>query len=250
MRKNTASQTIGAQLIATADGSAVTSGTTTVYVTGDGGTQASSGTAVHEGNGYWSYTPSQAETNYSHVAFTFVNSSAISATVQVYTHSYDAHDTAGLGLSRLDAAITTRLASASYTAPDSAATIATAVWAAGTRTLSSFGSLVSDIWANATRTLSAFAFSVTAETVSDKTGYSLTSGERTSIAEALLKLDLSTVTGEAARSMINALRFLRNKWSISGATLTVTKEDDSTSAWTSTITTDSSAEPITGTDPS
>ena len=89
-----------------------------------------------------------------------------------------------------------------------------------------------------------------AATVADKTGYSLTSGERTSIAEALLKLDLSTVTGEAARSLLNAVRFLRNKWSISGTTLTVTKEDDTTSAWTSTLTTNASADPITGTDPS
>lgn len=78
----------------------------------------------------------------------------------------------------------------------------------------------------------------------------LTSGERTSIAEALLKLDLSTITGEAARSVLNAVRFLRNKWSISGATLTVTKEDDATSAWTATVTTNAAAEPVTGNDPS
>lgn len=42
--------------------------------------------------------------------------------------------------------------------------IATAVWAAGTRTLTSFGTLVSDVatavWAAATRTLSAFGFTV------------------------------------------------------------------------------------------
>lgn len=86
MRKNTASQTIGAQLVSATDGSAVTTGTTTVYVTGDGGTQAEgAGTVAHEGNGYWSYAPTQAETNFDHVAFTFVNSSAIAATVQVYT---------------------------------------------------------------------------------------------------------------------------------------------------------------------
>lgn len=68
-------------------------------------------------------------------------------------------------------------------------------------------------------------------------------------ADALLKRDWTSVTGEAARSVLNALRFLRNKWSISGTTLTVTKEDDSTSAWTSTVTADSGADPITGSDP-
>jgi hypothetical protein len=56
--------------------------------------------------------------------------------------------------------------------------IPAAVWAVGTRTLSSFGSLVADVatavWAASTRTLSAFGFSVTASSVTDKTGYSLT----------------------------------------------------------------------------
>jgi hypothetical protein len=89
-----------------------------------------------------------------------------------------------------------------------------------------------------------------AQVVGDKTGYALTSGERTSIAEALLKLDLSTITGEASRSVINALRFLRNKWSISGSTLTVTKEDDTTTAFTSALTTDGAANPIVASDPS
>lgn len=69
------------------------------------------------------------------------------------------------------------------------------------------------------------------------------------IADALLKRDWTSVTGEAARSVLNALRFLRNKWSISGTTLTVTKEDDSTPAWTGTVTTDAAADPITANDP-
>lgn len=89
MKKNTASQVVVAQLVSKTDGSAVTSGTTTVYVLGDGGTQATgsvgSGAGTHEGNGVWSYAPAQAETNYDHVAFTFVNSTAVNATVQVYT---------------------------------------------------------------------------------------------------------------------------------------------------------------------
>jgi hypothetical protein len=68
-------------------------------------------------------------------------------------------------------------------------------------------------------------------------------------ADALLKRDMSAVTGESARSPLNALRFLRNKWSISGTTLTVTKEDDSTSAWTATVTATPGAEPVTGSDP-
>lgn len=368
MRKNVGSQVICAQLNSKTDGSAVTSGTTTVYVLGDGGTQASGGgTVAHEGQGCWSYVPTQAETNYNHVAFTFVNSTAISQTVQVYPVSYDPTDAAGLGLSRLDAAITSRASQASLDTVDdfldtevaaikaktdnlpsdpadasdiagafttvnskldaiddfldtevaaikaktdnlpaspaavgSAMTLAadsvnasalaadavaeiqsglSTLNAAGVRTAiglasanldtqldalptaaenadavwdearsghsasGTFGEGVASVQGNVTGSVA----SVTA--VSDKTGYALTSGERTSIAEALLKLDLSTVTGEAARSVLNALRFLRNKWAISGTTLTVTKEDDATTAWTASVTTNASADPVTGSDP-
>lgn len=85
--KNTASQAIGAQMVSATDGSAFT-GAVTVYVTGDSGTQAvgsvGSGACTHEGNGYHSYAPAQAETNYGHVAFTFIGTGAIPATVQVH----------------------------------------------------------------------------------------------------------------------------------------------------------------------
>lgn len=88
MKKNTASQVIGAQMVSATDGSAFT-GSVTCYVTGDGGTQAvgsvGSGACTHEGNGYHTYAPAQAETNYDHVAFTFTGSGAVPATVQVYT---------------------------------------------------------------------------------------------------------------------------------------------------------------------
>jgi len=68
------------------DGSAVTAGTPTVYYTIDGGTQATgSGTSTHEGNGQWSYAPTQAETNGDHLAYTMAISGAISQTVNIYT---------------------------------------------------------------------------------------------------------------------------------------------------------------------
>jgi hypothetical protein len=89
MKKNVASQVIGAQMVAAADGSAFTSAVT-VRVTGDGGTQAtgsvSSGACTHEGNGFHTYVPAQAETNYDHIGFTFTGSGAIPVTVQVYPH--------------------------------------------------------------------------------------------------------------------------------------------------------------------
>lgn len=69
-------------------------------------------------------------------------------------------------------------------------------------------------------------------------------------ADALLKRDWTSVSSEASRSVLNALRFLRNKWTLSGATLSVKKEDDSTEAWSAAVTTTEGADPITGSDPS
>lgn len=68
-------------------------------------------------------------------------------------------------------------------------------------------------------------------------------------ADTLLKRDMAAVTGEAARSPLNAFRFIRNKFSISGDVLTVTKEDDLTTAWTSVVQTDDTALPVIGNDP-
>ena len=79
--------------------------------------------------------------------------------------------------------------------------------------------------------------------------FTLSAGDLTDIADAVLKRDFSAVSGEAARSLLNAARFLRNKWGVAGATLTVTKEDDATTAWTSTLVTTPGAEPITSSDP-
>jgi len=68
-------------------------------------------------------------------------------------------------------------------------------------------------------------------------------------AEALLKYDMSAITGEASRSPLNALRILRNRMSTESGDLVVYKEDDTTEAWTAALTTSSTAIPITGTDP-
>lgn len=93
MIKNTAGQKIGAQMVSASDGSAFT-GAVTVYVTGDAGTQAigsvGAGACTHEGNGYHTYSPAQAETNCDLIGFTFIGTGAIPATVQVYTKAGDA----------------------------------------------------------------------------------------------------------------------------------------------------------------
>lgn len=95
MKKNVASQVIGAQMVSASDGSAFT-GTVTVYVTRAGAQligMVGSGVCVHEGNGFHTYAPSQAETNSDHIAFTFVGTGAVPATVQVYTNFPQTGDT-------------------------------------------------------------------------------------------------------------------------------------------------------------
>lgn len=69
------------------------------------------------------------------------------------------------------------------------------------------------------------------------------------VADAVLKRDWTLVTGEADYSLLNAARFLRNKWAVVGTTLTVNKEDGTTPAWTGTVTVTPGAEPITGNTP-
>ena len=86
MKKNVASQAIGAQMITAADGTAFTGAVSVLYTIDNGTQTAGAGTApAHEGNGYHSYTPTQAETNGDHVAFTFTGTGAIPATIQVFT---------------------------------------------------------------------------------------------------------------------------------------------------------------------
>lgn len=110
MKKNVASQIIGGQMITASDGT-LFSGTVTAYFTGDGGTQTigsvGSGVCTHEGRGFHTYTPTQGETNFDHIGWTFTGTGAIPATVQVYTTFPQAGDsfgligTAGVGLSNI-----------------------------------------------------------------------------------------------------------------------------------------------------
>ncbi len=105
MRKNQPGQHIGAQMVSRLDGSAFT-GAVTVEITGDAGMQATgtvgSGVCTHEGNGYHTYAPAQAETNFDLIAFTFVGTDAIPQTIQVFTQP-NASDNAAALLDLADA---------------------------------------------------------------------------------------------------------------------------------------------------
>jgi hypothetical protein len=68
-----------------------------------------------------------------------------------------------------------------------------------------------------------------------------------SIADTVLKRDWQAVTGEASSSLLNAMRAVRNKWTLaSDGTLTVYRENGSDIAWTRNVQTDASALPIIG----
>jgi hypothetical protein len=72
------------------------------------------------------------------------------------------------------------------------------------------------------------------------------------IADTLLDRDMAAGgdTGSPSkRTVRQALRFLRNKWSSTGENLLVMKEDDATISWISQLTTTPGAPPVTGSDP-
>ena len=85
--RDTANQKIGAQLASATDGSPYTTGPVSIFVTLDAGTQTAGtgGAGVHEGEGYWTYSPSQAETDGILCAYTFIGTGAVPQTIQIFT---------------------------------------------------------------------------------------------------------------------------------------------------------------------
>jgi hypothetical protein len=72
------------------------------------------------------------------------------------------------------------------------------------------------------------------------------------IADALLDRNMATGTDSGSatvRTVRQALRVLRNMWTVAGTTLSVKKEDDATESWSAVISKTPGADPITGQDP-
>jgi len=70
--------------------------------------------------------------------------------------------------------------------------------------------------------------------------------------DAFLDRDMSIGTDSGSstvRTVRQALRFLRNKWTLTGTALSVKKENDSTESWAATVGTTTSADGITSLDP-
>jgi hypothetical protein len=233
MKKNVASQKVGCQMITAADGTDFT-GSVTVEVTIDAGSQATgtvgSGAATHEGTGYHTYAPSQAETNGDLVAFTFHGTGAITSTVQIYTAFPQTVDNA------------TNIAAILADTGTDGVVLANDAITAGKIAANAITS--SEIADGAITAAKFAAGAIDAAAIAADAG--------AEIADAVLNRDMSTGTDSGSttvRTMRQALRFLRNKWAISAGTLTVYKEDDSTSSWSASVSSDAAAEPVIGTDP-
>lgn len=124
-----------------------------------------------------------------------------------------------------------------------ASEIATEVWVTATRTLTSIDEDSTTLDLDATIRA---AVGLAAANLDTQLGDLPTATEN---ADALLNRDMSAVSDSNSRSPLNALRFIRNKWDVAAGTLTVKKEDDSTTAWTATVSTSAGADPIVGNDP-
>jgi hypothetical protein len=140
------------------------------------------------------------------------------------------------------------------------------------------GDLTATMKTSVTTAATAATPTVTAGTVSDKTGYAIGVGGIAATAFAAGAIDAAAIATDAigaaelaqgaaqeiadevldrnlagggsgnTRNIRNALRSLRNKVDIAAGTATVYQEDDSTSAWTATITT-AAGNPISTVDP-
>jgi hypothetical protein len=169
-RKNTASQYIYFCLVNATTGAALTGAAVTAYRALDNGSQAAAtGTTTELANGQYRFNLSQADTNAENGSYLFVATSAVPVEKTVVFTSANPSDATAFGLSRLDAEISSRMAS--YTQPTGflAATFPA--------TVSSYaGGAVASVTAGVTVTTNNDKTGYTVSTVSDKTGYSLTAG--------------------------------------------------------------------------
>jgi len=108
-RKNTAGQNLGFVLINATTGGALTGATVTAYRSIDGAAQASATGSVTElGHGQYNFAPSQADTNGNQISYLFTAASAVPAEKTIVTTAADPTNGTSLGLTNLDAAISTR----------------------------------------------------------------------------------------------------------------------------------------------
>ena len=161
-------------------------------------------------------------------------------------------DAGGLDLdARLDAAVSTRLASASYTAPPSAASIR-AEMDANSTDLDAIGVLATGIKAKTDNLPASPAAVGSAMTLASGAidSAAIAAAAANKIADHILRRALASALASSDgdtktfRSLAGAIAKLVNRIVSSGGTLTIYEPDDTTSLGTQALTTDAAAEPI------
>jgi hypothetical protein len=99
------------------DGSPLTS-SVSINVDNSGGYASGGGTLSHLGNGFWKYTFTQAETNYNAWGFQFTHASGVNIGGTIVATAADPTDATAFGLSRIDAAVSTRASQTSVDTVD------------------------------------------------------------------------------------------------------------------------------------
>tara|TARA_R110000868_G_scaffold13161_11_gene61897 strand:- start:324 stop:989 length:666 start_codon:yes stop_codon:yes gene_type:complete len=174
----------------------------TITISKNGATAVSgAGTFTEVANGvyYYEFTVGEADT-LGWIALNVQKATCRQYNAIIQVMAYDYAVGTNLGLSNLNDTITSRMATFTYTAPPTA----------------------QNVWEYATRTLT-----------------SGSSPSATTIADAVLNRKLDS-TGDGTdtlneRTVRSALRAMRNKVSVASGVMTVTKEDDTATAWTATL---------------
>lgn len=109
LRKNVAGQHLFFVLVNASTGAALTGATVTAVRSIDGAAQAAcTGTVSHMGGGQYRMALSQADTNGDNIGYLFTAATAVPVGVSCVLTAADPTDAAGFGLSRMDAAVSTR----------------------------------------------------------------------------------------------------------------------------------------------
>lgn len=204
MYKNTAGQYIFASVVDSSDGSPKTTGVD-FYITKDNGLQTAVNSAAHVGNGQWRIDLTQAETNADVIGICWAGTNVVPGNITLYPVAKKTQDYQ-TELSRLDAAITSRLAAADVPNHFSSLAITETT---GKVTVNNVDECKADV------------SNVTVGTNLDKTGYALTTSERSSIATAVWSATTRTLSSFGSL----VLDIITGIWSATTRTLTAGTRD-------------------------
>ena len=222
----------------------------TVTISKNGATAVSgAGTFTEVGNGvyYYEFTAGEADTlGWISLNVQKATCRQYNAIIQIMAYDYAAGT--NLGLTNLDALITSRMATFTYTAPPSV----TDIWnttVSGYTTAGQAGTYQKNLDQLISSRLASSSYTAppTAQNVWEYSIRTLTSTPAPYppsyapevIADAILNRKLDS-TGDGTdtlneRTVRSALRAMRNKVAVASGVMTVTKEDDTETAWTASL---------------